>query len=252
MCAQFNSEQVGHAVGRGCGCARAQRTSGEVVCRSVDGRLSGDPPPPGRELRRCCMNRHWPARCPPTGSSPADAIRRWSAEGGHPIQDLTAEDDLTPLPGWAPGAKPAQRPFSGLYIPRSASVSGQPPRPTSGPQRGPRRANPPPRSNPPLKATHIATGGAGGRHRHRSPPTSCGGHRGCWSSRSRAGSWPGRLQDIESDTGYDTRRRGPEDPLAGVSQTAVCGMCCNFPKTARERLIESAWLRLMPPPRTSC
>ena len=25
------------------------------------------------------------------------------AEGGHPIEDLTAEDDLTPLPGWAPG-----------------------------------------------------------------------------------------------------------------------------------------------------
>ena len=34
---------------------------------------------------RRCTNRHWPARCPPTGSSPADAIRRWSAEGGHPI-----------------------------------------------------------------------------------------------------------------------------------------------------------------------
>ena len=54
---------------------------------------------------RWCMNRHWPARCPPTGFLPADAIRRWSAEGGHPIQDLTAEDGLTPLPGWAPGAK---------------------------------------------------------------------------------------------------------------------------------------------------
>ena len=24
--------------------------------------------------RRCCTNRHWPARCPPTGSSPADAV----------------------------------------------------------------------------------------------------------------------------------------------------------------------------------
>ena len=54
---------------------------------------------------RCCMNRHWPARCPPTEFLPADTIRRWSAKGGHPIQDLTAEDDLTPLPGWAPGAK---------------------------------------------------------------------------------------------------------------------------------------------------
>ena len=54
--------------------------------------------PPGKE-RRCCTNRHGPARCQPTGSSPADAIRRWSAEGDHPIQDLRAEDDLTPLPG---------------------------------------------------------------------------------------------------------------------------------------------------------
>ena len=44
---------------------------------------------------RCCTNRDWPARCPPTGSSPADAIRHWSAEGGHPIQDLTAENGLT-------------------------------------------------------------------------------------------------------------------------------------------------------------
>ena len=54
---------------------------------------------------RCCANRHGPARCPPTGSSPADAIRHWSAEGGHPIQDLAAEDGLTPLPSWTPGAK---------------------------------------------------------------------------------------------------------------------------------------------------
>ena len=54
---------------------------------------------------RCCTNRHGPARCQPTGSSPADAIRHGSAEGGHPIEDLTAEDDLTPLPNWAPGAK---------------------------------------------------------------------------------------------------------------------------------------------------
>ena len=44
----------------------------------------------------------------------------------------------------------------------------------------------------------------------------------------------------------------------GQSQTEIVpeedleGMCCNFPKAARERLVESAWLRLMPPPRTSC
>ena len=54
---------------------------------------------------RCCTNRHWPARCQSTGSSPADAIRHWSAEGDHPIEDLTAEDGLPPLPSWTPGAK---------------------------------------------------------------------------------------------------------------------------------------------------
>ena len=57
------------------------------------------------DARRCCTNPHWPARCQPTGFSPADAIRHWSAEGGHPIEDFAAEDYLTPLPGWAPGAK---------------------------------------------------------------------------------------------------------------------------------------------------
>ena len=58
-----------------------------------------------RSKRRCCTNRHWPARGPPTGSSPADVIGHWPAEGGHPIEDLTAEDGLTPLPSWTPGAK---------------------------------------------------------------------------------------------------------------------------------------------------
>ena len=32
-------------------------------------------------------------------------MTHWSAEGGHPIQDRTAEDGLTPLPSWTPGAK---------------------------------------------------------------------------------------------------------------------------------------------------
>ena len=61
------------------------------------------PPYHYAKARRCCTNRDWPARCQPTGCLPADAIRRWSAEGGHPIQNLTAEDHLTPLPSWDPG-----------------------------------------------------------------------------------------------------------------------------------------------------
>ena len=55
--------------------------------------------------RRCCTNRNWPARGQSTRSSPADAIRHWSTEGGHPIENLTANDGLTPLPSWTPGAK---------------------------------------------------------------------------------------------------------------------------------------------------
>ena len=34
-----------------------------------------------------------------------------------------------------------------------------------------------------------------------------------------------RLQDIESDTGYDTRLGAPEGDLARVSQTAVYDTC---------------------------
>ena len=34
-----------------------------------------------------------------------DMTTDWSAELGHPIEDLTAEDDLTPLPRWTPGAQ---------------------------------------------------------------------------------------------------------------------------------------------------
>ena len=56
---------------------------------------------------RCCTNRHWPARCPPTGSSPADAIRHWSAEGGHPIEDLTART-TSRVPTHLPGNRTAR------------------------------------------------------------------------------------------------------------------------------------------------
>ena len=39
------------------------------------------------------------------------------------------------------------------------------------------------------------------------------------------GSFARRLQDIESDTGYDTRRRVLDGVFAGVSQTAVYDTC---------------------------
>ena len=71
----------------------------ELLYAKVDHLEAGGP------LGRCCTNRQWPARGQSTGSSPADAIRHWSAESGHPIEDLTAENGLTPLPSWTPGAK---------------------------------------------------------------------------------------------------------------------------------------------------
>ena len=41
--------------------------------------------------RRCSTNRHWPARCQPTGFSPVDAIRHWSAEAtDHPREVMEA------------------------------------------------------------------------------------------------------------------------------------------------------------------
>ena len=55
-------------------------------------------PETGASDRRCCTNPHSPARGQPTGFSPADAIRHWSAEGDHPIEDLTAEDHLGSVP----------------------------------------------------------------------------------------------------------------------------------------------------------
>ena len=41
----------------------------------------------------------------------------------------------------------------------------------------------------------------------------------------RAMSYTGRMQDTESDTGYDTRRRWSDGALASLSQTAVYDTC---------------------------
>ena len=44
--------------------ARVDRTKGKAGLTTED----------RAELGCCCTNRDWPARCPPTGSSPADAV----------------------------------------------------------------------------------------------------------------------------------------------------------------------------------
>ena len=54
-----------------------------------------------------------------------------------------------------------------------------------------------------------------------------------------------RLPFVESMYNY----RAPE---RFFEEGRLVGMCCNFQKTARKRFVESAGLRLMPPPRTAC
>ena len=41
------------------------------------------------------------------------------------------------------------------------------------------------------------------------------------------------MQDIESDTGYDTRRRSPDGALAVVFQTTVYDTCRSTPPASR-------------------
>ena len=49
------------------------------------------------------------------------------------------------------------------------------------------------------------------------------------------------MQDIESDTGYDTRRRGPDGAFAGVSQTTVYDTCGSAPPASQQRMAPSRW-----------
>ena len=50
-----------------------------------------------------------------------------------------------------------------------------------------------------------------------------------------------RLQDRESDTEYDTRRRAPGGALDGVSQTAVYDTCGSAPSASHRRTAPSRW-----------
>ena len=72
------------------------------------------------------------------------------------------------------------------------------------------------------------------------------GLRACRAARRRASGEP--IDATRIRDGYATAMRTVFDALQQASRR----MCCNFPKAARERLVELAGLRLMPPPRTSC
>ena len=50
------------------------------------------------EHRRWCADAGRPTRFNPSSPSPTDAVRDGSAKLGHPVQNVTREHGLTPLP----------------------------------------------------------------------------------------------------------------------------------------------------------
>ena len=52
----------------------------------------------GNEARRWCADAGRPTRFKPSSPSPTDAVRDGSAKLGHPVQNVTREHGLTPLP----------------------------------------------------------------------------------------------------------------------------------------------------------
>ena len=51
-----------------------------------------------RETGRWCADAGRPTRFKPSSPSPTDAVRDGSAKLGHPVQNVTREHGLTPLP----------------------------------------------------------------------------------------------------------------------------------------------------------
>ena len=50
------------------------------------------------DVRRWCADAGRPTRFTPSSPSPTDAVRDGSAKLGHPVQNVTREHGLTPLP----------------------------------------------------------------------------------------------------------------------------------------------------------
>ena len=72
-----------------------------VVVRCVFGKARQWPRPPGGhgvEMGRWCADAGRPTRFKPSSPSPTDAVRDGSAKLGHPVQNVTREHGLTPLP----------------------------------------------------------------------------------------------------------------------------------------------------------
>ena len=63
-----------------------------------DGHFSHNPNCDSSSLGRWCADAGRPTRFKPSSPSPTDAVRDGSAKLGHPVQNVTREHGLTPLP----------------------------------------------------------------------------------------------------------------------------------------------------------
>ena len=61
-------------------------------------KTAGSPQVHLRDARRWCADAGRPTRFKPSSPSPTDAVRDGSATLGHPVQNVTREHGLTPLP----------------------------------------------------------------------------------------------------------------------------------------------------------
>ena len=68
--------------------ARADRTKGKTGLTTEE----------RADLGRWCADAGRPPRFKPSSPSPPDAVRDGSAKLGHPVQNVTREHGLTPLP----------------------------------------------------------------------------------------------------------------------------------------------------------
>ena len=66
-----------------------------IVNTDADNQYAGADIP---KLRRWCADAGRPTRFKPSSPSPTDAVRDGSAKLGHPVQNVTREHGLTPLP----------------------------------------------------------------------------------------------------------------------------------------------------------
>ena len=73
----------------------ARRATGDAAGPGRGGRLSVGRK---REVGRWCADAGRPTRFKPSSPSPPDAVRDGSAKLGPPVQNVTREHGLTPLP----------------------------------------------------------------------------------------------------------------------------------------------------------